>query len=173
MKESKTCENCGKVFYRRRRITDRRWKSQRACGSECAAKLRRYLAPLICPKCGNEFQPTTRRAKYCGRKCAADAHSGPKVVKGKRERYAREYDENGVRQLAHRLAMERKLGRKLVRGETVHHKNGDKKDNSPGNLELWYKGQPAGQRVSDLIEYVVKHHAAAARSLLSSLCGEF
>ncbi|WP_209446402.1 HNH endonuclease [Streptomyces sp. MZ04] len=58
----------------------------------------------------------------------------------------------------HRVVMEREIGRPLERGETVHHINGVRDDNRPENLEIWYSPQPYGQRVEDLIRYVVTHH---------------
>lgn len=55
----------------------------------------------------------------------------------------------------HRLVMERILGRFLLPQETVHHKNGNRKDNRPENLELWTKAHSYGQRASDLVEWAI------------------
>jgi hypothetical protein len=65
-----------------------------------------------------------------------------KTVDGKRE---------SIRQ--HRYIMEQHLGRELLPGENVHHKNGIRDDNRFENLELWVSSQPSGQRVQDLIEW--------------------
>lgn len=67
--------------------------------------------------------------------------------------------EAGIK-LEHREVMARELGRDLVRGETVHHRNGVHDDNRPSNLELWFN-QPYGQRVQDLLDYVAEFHESA------------
>lgn len=60
---------------------------------------------------------------------------------------------NGKYLMEHRIVMSEMIGRELFPHETVHHKNGQRDDNRPSNLELWSSRNPKGQRISDKIQW--------------------
>lgn len=55
--------------------------------------------------------------------------------------------------MEHIKVMSEMIGRPLIPGENVHHRNGIRHDNRPENLELWVRRQPSGQRVEDLLQF--------------------
>ena len=71
--------------------------------------------------------------------------------------------------LQHRLVMEQMVGRYLERYENVHHKNGDRTDNTPDNLELWSVKQPSGQRAEDKVKYAIDILELYAPELLAKV----
>ncbi|OGF52936.1 MAG: hypothetical protein A2Z21_01925 [Candidatus Fraserbacteria bacterium RBG_16_55_9] len=68
------------------------------------------------------------------------------------------------RVLEHRHVMEQDLGRRLRNDEVVHHKNGNRKDNRPQNLELLGNRQHSAHHGAE-------RHATTAVPALCNECG--
>lgn len=110
----------------------------------------------------------TRVQKY-GEPGSAESKLRPGVWRLNGDGYVERWDsETKTTQLQHRFVMEQELGRKLYPEENVHHRNGRRDDNDPSNLELWVKPQTAGQRVEDLVAWVIEHYPQYVKEALTS-----
>ena len=177
-------EDCDNMFHQRTIGSPRRFCSK-LCRERTAARKRRanpdYLPPhkrpdqelcSMTPCPGKRFSLGLCVMHYSRLKKYGDAgevasRQNPGVWRTNADGYVVR-SENGENQLQHRVVMEEHLGRFLWSYETVHHINGIRDDNRIENLELWVTPQKSGQRVEDLVAWVVEEYPIEVERLLST-----
>lgn len=102
------------------------------------------MIKMTCPVCNRDFYTYPSRIKQGIRRCSNACKS--KYLTGENNKMYRggsittwgykQIYKDGKKVYEHRYVMEQYLGRKLGKGEEVHHINGNKLDNSIENLEV-------------------------------------
>jgi len=169
--DTTTCEWCGKVSPHPRVLTSGAvdYTRRRFCSNSCAKfgshrnNERPKVAPtFVCEQCGETapvpYNKSNQSYRYSQRFCSKECANLAQVKVGG------VVDKNGYRviwadgkryQFEHRVVMERHIGRLLKSHETVHHKDGNRLNNSLDNLELWSSRHGKGQRVTDKIAFCI------------------
>lgn len=144
---ARTCQHCGVAF------SDKPSKKRIFCSRACMHEAKRTLPPCVarpCAACGDTFTPKHQgAARYCSKKCiwlatkgsefnariASESRHAMRAAQVDKSNNGRTYRKLYGRH-EHRVIAERLLGRPLKKGEIVHHKDGDKRNNTPSNLEV-------------------------------------
>lgn len=151
-----TCRCCGKTFSRKMSKREKDKSGAKFCSATCYNQFR-LDARTQCLVCHKTIDGKSQNKGFCSQACYFEFQKAGRVpridggyvqfwtpehpsAQGRRSKYVAE----------HRLVMERMLGRYLTEDESVHHRDGNRGNNDPANLELWCRPQPTGTRVDDL-----------------------
>jgi endogenous inhibitor of DNA gyrase (YacG/DUF329 family) len=151
------------MFYR----TPAEAKRDRPFCSKACADIAHTKTPVVknCLTCGKvlKLKPSQAGIQYCSRACMGAGltkrpldrmHNG-KPARKDQKGYVMVYEPGHPNkafhgwQYEHRLVAEQAIGRYLRSDEAVHHKNGQKDDNRPENLEVMDLNEHATMSVQD------------------------
>lgn len=134
--QTQRCIQCDGPITELRKPSGHLRRGHNLCSAKCRSLFRRLSYQAKHP----DAQPTRRAYKNGYFRV---------VVPGKDGEPSRE-------EFEHRYVMEQHLGRRLRRGETVHHKDGNRANNAIENLELFVNRHGPGQRPQDRMEEALK-----------------
>jgi endogenous inhibitor of DNA gyrase (YacG/DUF329 family) len=133
--EEVPCPQCGKLSYRSQgQIGSGRIFCNRSCSDDYQ---RRNRVTKKCSYCGKEYTKSPSQAwDTCSNECRGLAR-----IKRPLDRTHNGRPDHPNRSLKgwqyeHRLVTEKSIGRYLASEEVVHHKDGNKSNNDPSNLEI-------------------------------------
>lgn len=143
VREVRSCIICGSPYLAAPQSIIKTCSDE--CDSERRRRNRRTPRMIMCAHCGAET-PNHTGKKYCSNECRLAALNAlPRPIKPMDERkrtltpkgYIMLRAPDGRSMFEHRYVMEQLIGRQLTADERVHHKNHDRTDNRPENLELF------------------------------------
>lgn len=170
--EQVTCSRqCAAVYVKQRSVERRLMKrcvvcesefdatyhrQQQMCSIECRGRFR-SMPRQRCERCGKQMDTTNssyRKQRFCSTECRRTPVGTEKTTTNGYVTVFMPDHPHAQRTgyvMKHRHVVEQQIGRLLQPNERVHHKNGQRDDNRPENLELWrIKGKdPAGVRATD------------------------
>jgi len=150
------CGQCGATFSRKMPQLEKERGGTKFCSAACYNQFR-LDARTQCLVCHKTIDGKSQNKGFCSQACYfafQKAGRVPRIEGGYVQFWMPEHPSTHGRKskyvAEHRLVMEHMLSRYLTEDESVHHRDGNRGNNAPANLELWCRPQPYGVRVDDL-----------------------